>query len=241
MLWEPLRVALAWRVTDADEFFVNWVRRDRYFDFDCLSILVDCLWKEMIGYYDEKGFPAASPEGCIVAPREILHRGRDFWGPLHMDGTDLLGPDTITRFGQEFLSDKQTGRFQTLARAYEAERQKSTKLRLKGYLDRRFDQALAETCRLIANSALRARGTGVDGDCELPHGDIPPSAITETMSLRGYGLLYQGPNNSARAWESVSVSWTDWLRCFPCPTTAAKARMASLSSGTNVRNGLSNS
>ena len=53
--WEPLRVAVAALITCGDEDFVNLTRRET--NFDCLGILVDCLRKEMVGFYDEPGKP----------------------------------------------------------------------------------------------------------------------------------------------------------------------------------------
>ena len=213
--WVPLHIVLAWRVTAGDHKFMELVRGDPWFDRPC--VMGRQLAEEM------------AKAGCI------------FMSPHpHPERLAVLAKSPGQRF-QQLAADFEVGPLQLLQEVPGSERQqdwlRSHDMRgakifkftdLQEYLEGLIDEALSDMCVRMANGELRARGVAVDQGIERPAGDLPPSAVTETMILGRYdGLLHQS-TRSTRAWKSVTVSWQDFVRCYiasgkPTDSTLASA------------------
>jgi hypothetical protein len=230
--WQPLRVALAWRVTYGDREFVDLVREDA--NIDDPDILADCLRKEMVGWYDEKGFQAdpARRVGPLVVNElergvEITHTGR-----ISGNNDGFYTPRRGPSRSQEVLAKSWTGRLQRVAEDFEAARcaRPNQMLPAADYLKWRFEQALRETCTLIADGKVRAKWIPVHSGVEDRMRKVRPSEISEHMILREDGLLYQSANKSAPAWKSLYVWWGDFMQCrggaAAAESTAAKIEQA---------------
>jgi hypothetical protein len=212
--WVPLRIVLAWRVTAGDHKFMELVRGNPWFDRPC--VMAAELAEEM------------AKAGCIfMSPHRRSERlavlakppGRRF---QHLAADFEVGP--LRRLQEVPGSERQ----QDWLRSHDMCRAKVFKFTdLKEYLEGRIDNAMSDMCVRISNGELRARGVAVDQGVERPAGDLPPSAVTETMELgRSTGLLHQSPH-STRAWMSVTVCWQDFVKCYIVSGTPTETIVAS--------------
>jgi hypothetical protein len=234
IIWEPLRVAIAWSVTNSDLEFVDWVRSDPHFDnFDpANNILVDCLRKELIGHWRP---PDAAPSGPLIVRGEETVQINTGIIPTSVsrksDADKFYVPKKCLVGGQEILSEQYTGRLKQLAEEFDAARGARPKgiLRLEEYLLGRFDQALADILKLIECGKLPAKGIPMRGGVEAPLRKITPFDVNGSMRLGIDGVLYQSANKGAPAWKSIEVSWADFMHCHggaAAESTAARTEQA---------------
>jgi hypothetical protein len=215
--WEPLRVALACLVTHGDPEYVNWVRSNHAFDDP--STMVDSLRMEITGHWLSL---EAETRPSLV--RRLVETG----GPIThaMPLRDGVHPQDIGMFYrpermpdrvQYVLADNYTGRFQKLAERFETARLKQPAgiLDLDEHLRSQFDRALTVICSWIASGKLVAKGIPLDGNVAGRMREILPTEIAENdATLCGLGVLHQSPGKTGPGWQSVAISWVDFMKCY---------------------------
>ena len=213
--WQPLRVALAWRIANGDNKLVEWARTDPL--FDAPIVMAGCLAEEMVeaGCIVKSPFHHFGPTlGVLAKPFEgrFQQLAADFDARRlrhlqELPGSELpqdwLRPDDIR--------DAKVFRF----------------VELRTYLADRVDQAWVEIRHRISNGELPARGVAVDRGFEGPAGDMPPSALTETTMIGLHDGLVHQSHGSTRAWTSVTVFWPDFVKCCSVPTPAPSGQCTS--------------
>lgn len=193
-VWTPLRVALAWLASGGDNEFVEKARNDCRFDDPAVS--AGCLGDEM------------ALAGCIIeSPIDFGPRraklAKNYDGRLRQLGRDFATPRM-----ERQRCDAHCFMFKFFD--------------LRKFLESRINEAWIKVGKHIADGKLRARGAAIDNGDEKPAGDIPASAITETMIIDHEGLVHQRADKSSRAWTSVTVSWRDFIKCLGEPSSGAK-------------------
>jgi hypothetical protein len=213
--WEPLRVALAWRVTAGDDEFVARVRQDS--QFGAPHVLAGCLAEELV------------TAGHILRLRQLYGPALAALAKLPCGGRLQLLAADLERWLQQlpqlpdfdlaklhFEVTELRGRNETEARKHVALVDQCLRARLKlfkfadlrEYLECRVNEAWAEIRqRFIANGEPRLGGAPVDRGVEGPARDMLRSEVTETMTIRHDGQLHQG----TRVWKSVIVCWEDMV------------------------------
>ena len=187
----PLRAALAWVVTQ-DEDFVDWVLNNP--DLDRPDVLVGAL------------FMAMKEARCFVE-QQIAS---DMPGDIPYD-QEARAAGYRGRF-QSLISDFEQARVERTPLKFR--NQKGAKLGtyhprfglpLEEYLRSRIDRAFAELWPRIVE--FEGAGVLVDGPHEKPAGPIRPQSVTETATLGLRGDVLQAPGSRV-AWRSITVSWT---------------------------------
>ena len=220
--WEPLRAALAWRVTDGDDEFVERVRADTRFDAPQVlaALLADEL--EKAGHI-LKITQGIGPTLAALAKPSCGGRFRQPAMDLERWVRQLPEPPDFDLAKLNFEIAELRGRNETEARKHVALVDRclhgGSKLfkfaELRKFLADRHDKAWAELRqRIITTGEIRLSGAPVDRGVEGPARNMLRSEVTETMTIGpNDGQLHQG----ARVWKSVTILWGDFIRCFEAP------------------------
>lgn len=211
----PLHAALAWIVTH-DIDFTKWSATAK--DYDCPAVLAEGLFLEMV----EAGCFVMSEVDAIgertksynFAPGYIGRLGRlalDYQNDRHR--VDLRRP-----LGEQVnvlrSSPKALGIFEIgpISKHFPLAVMPPGDISVPDYLLLRLIIANSELCSLIGQGRIRANGVAIDGAKVHRASQIPPEAMTPSMCLDFYGVLYQEPPSDRErqeipAWKSVTVEW----------------------------------
>lgn len=82
----------------------------------------------------------------------------------------------------------------------------------------RIAECVSKICWHIKNGDLKAHAVPTEAGVVGKAGEMPPSAITDTMTLGNDGMLHQEGGKRQRlvpAFKQVTVPWTQFVKLFP--------------------------
>jgi hypothetical protein len=196
---EPLRVDLARRVTGGDCKYMDRVRDDSTFNLP--HVLAGCLADEMadtgsiLASYGKYFGPRLATLGKPYRFQVLVGELERCWLPRVPD----FPPNECTECQQDFLCTLHIRGDKVFLFA-------ALRKYLEAYLEERIHEEMAAILKETVAGQMQIYAAPVDRGVEGPAGELPLSAITETMYLGDDGFVHQSPT-SIRKWTSVTVAY----------------------------------